>query len=272
MDHQKPAVIKAKNKLMKLLPRAAQAVSVSFQNPPYSPAKEKRSDQYGNHTKAHKTHIGKGFSGTLVPPEARRTSKNSSFVTHEPTSPKVSCMGTIKCKHMQNKKMVPVLSKEDKRRIAAAAASKVETTVAASPVVKEKKKSAIKSLFHHGRKSDVSYDRGCKTPSLAPEKAPGLGQMKRFASGRETFANFDWTNPTAQVAPEYYSDGERENHSDDEEEKREVIISFSAPILVNGVGNKNKNNNKCRGIELEPRKEINLWKRRTMAQPKPLVI
>jgi hypothetical protein len=65
----------------------------------------------------------------------------------------------------------------------------------------------------------------------------------------------------AQIAPmdrdhrNYYSDEER-GESDEEEE--EFMIPFSAPMMIGG------------GVPLQPRKEINLWKRRTMAPPRPL--
>ncbi|KAI4389998.1 hypothetical protein MLD38_002157 [Melastoma candidum] len=68
--------------------------------------------------------------------------------------------------------------------------------------------------------------------------APALGKMRRFASRRSSLSNFDWK---AQVAPE-------------EEEDR---IALSAPLGGVGTG-------------LMPKKEINLWKRRTTEPPRPL--
>uniref|UniRef100_A0A2N9GLH6 Uncharacterized protein n=1 Tax=Fagus sylvatica TaxID=28930 RepID=A0A2N9GLH6_FAGSY len=100
----------------------------------------------------------------------------------------------------------------------------------------------------------------CKPPADIDNRAPCLSQMKRFTSGRNSLGDFDWT---AEISPvehrdvrNYYSDEER-GESDEEEE--EVIIPFSAPMMMIGEG-----------VALQPRKEINLWKRRTMIPPKTL--
>ncbi|OAY22573.1 uncharacterized protein At1g76070 [Manihot esculenta] len=239
---------KSKNKILKFLPKAASAVY--FQNPAFSPGRDKRSD---NHFHRFKAHAGKGFSGPIVPmipDEVRRKPKNGSFDTQEPTSPKVSCMGQIKHK----KKMV------SNCKAAKRASPPRETKPASSPREVKKHGSTIKRLFTSGktterrRRSDASvYDK----QALSADRAPSLNQMKRFASGRDTFANFDWT--AHQIAPldsdqrDYCSDEEDRIHSDEEDE--EVIIPFSAPII---------------GGDLQPRKEVNLWKRRTMNPPKPL--
>ncbi|CAN0847917.1 Uncharacterized protein At1g76070 [Linum grandiflorum] len=91
--------------------------------------------------------------------------------------------------------------------------------------------------------------------------------MRRFASGHrpDGFGNFDWT---AQIAPiesdcRDYSDGEEEEeeeerggYSDDDDDT--VIAPFSTRIAD------------VEGMSLKPRKEVNLWKRRTMDPPRPL--
>ncbi|GFP98232.1 uncharacterized protein at1g76070 [Phtheirospermum japonicum] len=181
----------------------------------------------------------KGFSGpilSMIPAEARL--KPTKFeTTPEPTSPKVSCMGQIKHKNriISKKKHGP------------------------APELK-KKPSGVKKIFGAGRKADnkASVDYGNKPP--IPDRAPSLSQMRRFASGREsTLTNFDWA--TARIAPEDQDRGFcSEGYSDGEDD---VIIPFSAPILVAGAIAGGR-------LRLEPRKEINLWKRRTMAQPEPL--
>lgn len=251
---------KSKNKILKFLPRAASAVSVSFQNvPPFSPGRDRRSEIHLNKLK---NHAGRGFSGpiiSMIPDEARRKPKNGGFDSQEPTSPKVSCMGQIKHK----KKMI----KKAKRTNAPAPlppqkVKAVTTTTTTSPPREIKKHaSAIRRIFAGarkpaGRKSDASVDY---KPALSDDhEAPCLSQMNRFASGRNSLADFDWM---AQIAPvdrehrNYYSDEER-GESDEEEE--EVMIPFSAPMMMGG------------GVALQPRKEINLWKRRTMAPPRPL--
>ncbi|KAL6982649.1 hypothetical protein U1Q18_016036 [Sarracenia purpurea var. burkii] len=126
----------------------------------------------------------------------------------------------------------------------------------------KKKKSTIRNLFSGARRRDRRPAASAGMPPV-PERGPSLGQIKRFASGRNSLASFDWT---AQVAPggdgdhrDYYSDEESEG-----EEEREIRIPFSAPILVGGGGGEK--------VVLEPKKEINLWKRRTMAPPRPLQV
>ncbi|CAA3025105.1 uncharacterized protein At1g76070-like [Olea europaea var. sylvestris] len=217
---ENPLSTKSKNKILKFLPKAAQA-AVSFQNPPFSPGKDKLKPR---------------FSVSMIPAEARRRSKNSNFETQEPTSPKVSCMGQIKHKKKLSKKHLS-LPKGFKPALAPPPAPQLK-----------KNPSRIRNIFKPaaGRKSDASVDYN--KPPL-PDRAPCLSQMKRFASTRDTLANFDWTK--TQIAPE-----QGEFDSDEE-----GIIPFSAPIMVAGGGSM---------VALEPRKEINLWKRRTMVQPKPL--
>ncbi|PWA77469.1 hypothetical protein CTI12_AA224880 [Artemisia annua] len=91
--------------------------------------------------------------------------------------------------------------------------------------------------------------------------------MKRFSSGRDAFTNFEWTT---QVAPmdsargNYFTDDESDCERDDE-----IKIPSSAPVMAR---NKGVCDDFVRvgGVNLQPKKEINLWKRRTMAQPKPL--
>uniref|UniRef100_A0A5B6YUU1 Uncharacterized protein n=1 Tax=Davidia involucrata TaxID=16924 RepID=A0A5B6YUU1_DAVIN len=239
---------KSKMKLLKFLPKAASAVT--FQNPPFSPSKDKRCADNANKLK---THVGKGFSGpiiSIIPAEALRKTKNSSFEAQEPTSPKVSCMGQIKHKHKTkiNKKTKQIVS-----------LPKDFKPVVSSPTPSEAKKkpSNIQNIFSSakagGRKSDIFSSA---KPPLLPDRAPSLSQMKRFASGRDKLTSLDWA---AQIAP---VDSDHRNYFSDEEsegEEEEVIIPFSAPILVGGSG-----------VVLEPRKEVNLWKRRTTAQPRPL--
>ncbi|KAG5542489.1 hypothetical protein RHGRI_022136 [Rhododendron griersonianum] len=62
-------------------------------------------------------------------------------------------------------------------------------------------------------------------------------------------------------------DNDREYFSDEESEgeEEEVIIPFSAPIILVGDGGGGGGG----GVALEPKKEINLWKRRTMPQSRP---
>ncbi|XP_041021805.1 uncharacterized protein At1g76070-like [Juglans microcarpa x Juglans regia] len=254
---------KPKNKILKFLPRAASAVVVSFQNPPFSPSRDKRlSEIYTSKLKAAHHHAGRGFSGpiiSIIPHEARRKPKNgdtSSFETQEPTSPKVSCMGQIKHKKTIKKaKLIASLPRDHQLKAAVSSSS---------PRDLKKHASAIRRIFSTGaktgRKSDASAPADQKP---AHDRAPSLSQMKRFSSRRDSLPGFEWT---AQIMPidkvdhrNYYSDEEREQEEDQEEEEDQVIIPFSAPIMMVGGG-----------VPLQPRKEINLWKRRTMAPPIPL--
>ncbi|KAL4281333.1 hypothetical protein GQ457_03G037860 [Hibiscus cannabinus] len=174
----------------------------------------------------------KGFSGPMIPAESE------TLETQEPTSPKVSCMGQIK-----HKKSI----KKGKPK----ATNPVSESSSSGEVKKQASK--FRRIFSMGKPA--------KKPEHAPE-APCLGQMKRFASGREAFASFDWTTQIAPVEADhrrdYYSDDDAEERGDSDFEEEDVIIPFSAPITVGG------------GVPLQPRKEINIWKRRTMNPPRPL--
>ncbi|XP_076906632.1 uncharacterized protein At1g76070-like [Bidens hawaiensis] len=268
MEHQKQSG-KPINKILKYLPRATS--SVSFQNPQiYSPVKDKKPCE-----KPHKSNLGIGF--TVVPSSdthLNMKSRNGSpKLVFEPTSPRVSCMGQVKCKHYRKLAAAAAAANAAKT---ATKTNKFSRATSFTPVTsynkeedKEKvtksKKKGIKGLFSSRKKADAK-DNKSKTASYLP-KAPSLGNMKRFASGRDAFASFDWTT---QVTPldcaqrNYYTEDERDG-SDGEE----VMIPSSAPVMER---NKGVCDNFVRvgGVNLEPRKEINLWKRRTMAQPKPL--
>lgn len=240
---------KSKNKIMKFLPKAASMVR--FQHQPFSPSsRDKRSE---------KAHFGRGFSGPIIPmipAEARVRKLKSglprydSTTPQEPTSPKVSCMGQIKHKKK--------IHQSKKKSNSSVSPPKETKPASSSSKVLKKQTSTVRNFFHMGakKKPDSSLYDG-KPPM--PDRAPALSQMKRFASGRDTFANFDWT---AQVAPvdldhrKYFSD---EDRGDSEGEEEEVMIPFSAPMMIGGGK-----------IDLEPRKEVNLWKRRTMDPPRPL--
>lgn len=230
---------KKKITILKLLPKAAAAAAFILQNAhaPFSPSREKRLEHH------HKNHHHKGFTGPIIPViPAHQVSGRKS----EPGSPKISCMGQIK----QNKEKTLNLMRSS------------ENT---SPGKNQRKNITRKSMPNFGsmfggksklisgRKSDVTTENiVCKLP----DRAPCLSQMQRFASGREPLTNFDWRS--IQITPQderkYYTD-------DDDDDDDDEISPFSGPILLGRSRTT---------ICLEPRKEINLWKRRTMVQPKPL--
>ncbi|XP_030440913.1 uncharacterized protein At1g76070 [Syzygium oleosum] len=255
---------------------------VTFQNPPFSPtrdsnARSSTSELFGKISGTAKAHAKRGsFSGPivpLIPKEARlgRRFKNGGGADQdtpqEPTSPKVSCMGQIKHKNKNKNKK----KKKSEER------ARVDKPSSGSSRGEEKKPKwrNFGRIFSRARAERKSGSSGGTTESrgegeadsVSDERAPSLGQMRRFASSRNTLANFDWA---AQVAP--VDAAERSNcyadddDDDDDEEDRgrehgdggEARIPFSAPILVGG------------GVELKAKQEVNLWKRRTMAPPQPL--
>lgn len=258
---EKPAIAKSKIKFLMFLPKAVAAAS-KLPSHPFSP---------GNvNANKLKSHQNKGFSGpitSVVLEEARNKPKNSTFDAKEPTSPKISCMGQIKHKKKISSKRKNTASMSLPKEVVINnpySSFHAYSRNKPSAVEQKKKNSASGNIFNwgrSGRKSDASHERSEKLP----DRAPSLSHMKRFASGRNSFSNFDWT--AAQVAPEeqgnrrYYSDEEKGDSSEEEQED-DVIIPFSAPIRLGEVG--------PAAAPLEPRKEINLWKRRTLAQPKPL--
>lgn len=246
------AATKAKKKsFLHIIPKAAQAAAVSFQNIPFSPRRDKRADANAAHR--HKSH----FSGPImIPPAARGRSKTAE--APEPSSPKVSCIGQIKYKKALSSSCK---KKHDPRKIASFKVKKTKAIAVESSqaTATKKKATGIMKLFSGGRKSDAAVDQ-LRSP-VAGDSPPRLNQMRKFASSRDTLSNFDWT--AAQIAPaeehEHDDNDDGDFYSDDGED--DVIIPFSAPLIGAGAG---------AGLELEPRKEINLWKRRTMARPKPL--
>lgn len=241
---------KPRNSILRLLPKVAAAIR--FQNPPFSPGR----DNIITKLKPHAAANNKGFSGhsvCLIPHEARiRKAKNESFGAQEPTSPKVSCMGQIKHKKKDIKRSVSLPQDRPKPALL-------------SPRMVKRHASKLKKMFitaKLGKKSNASPVDDDKKPSLA-DKAPRLNQMKRFASGRDAFASFDWT---AQIAPEEADHGHDRNYHSEEESDREeeeeagTIIPFSAPMRMGGE------------IALKPRTEVNIWQRRTINPPRPLRI
>ncbi|KAG9151535.1 hypothetical protein Leryth_019745 [Lithospermum erythrorhizon] len=102
---------------------------------------------------------------------------------------------------------------------------------------------------------------GRKSSSSLAEKAPCLNQMKRFASCHGgVLSEFDWK--IAQIQGDDDMDRWKCNDQYSEEDEK---FHFSAPLIM--VGGRDD-----QVQELEPRKEVNLWRRRTIDQPKPLQI
>jgi hypothetical protein len=199
------------------------------------------------------------FSGpivSIVPPEARgkrRQPSGSGYRTPEPSSPKVSCIGQVKrCKS---------------KRAAAKVNPSCGKNGGACPLPPRPKRSLVKRvLFRRSRSRSSISSRSCKAglgngkgikgvvvattaPAPAPPPAPagGLGQMKRFTSGRAAFQDFDWREAQQTV-----------DH-DDYEEEDEGFVAHSAPLVLGGGV-----------VAAEPKKEVNLGRGRPVAPPTPL--
>lgn len=215
---------KLKSKFLRFLLHAASAVT--FKSPPaLSP---------------RKATAVRGSSGPIISiilKEVRRRPKNGSFDAREPTSPKVSCMGQVR-----NTK------KAGKPKLAL---PPLQSTMQVSfpTEAKEQQKQGIIEIFKVPKQGG-KVNGFCDKPTI-PERLPCLGQMKQFSSARGALANFDWRAHAVVVVPDC-QDGclyEEKDGMGGEEEK--VIIPFSAPLVMSG------------GVAVEPKKEVNLWKRRT---------
>lgn len=247
---EKAASTKSKNRFLKFLPKAAAA--------PFSPNKEKISAD-----KSQKSHMAPTKS--IVPADALRSkSRNPSFGAREPTSPKVSCMGQVKrkkklCSYINNNNNY-VLPPLDHLNLMVHNSKVVQSAGLEGDVKRKKKPLAIKNMFSRvpsgRRKSDAiattdNYVVGDHRASSSSSSC-SLSQMRRFSSSRTSLSNFDWT--VAQIAP---VDNEGENGCRD---KVKISSMCAAPRIIQ----------ECKEVSFEPRKEINLWKRRPMAQPRPL--
>ncbi|KAL8126380.1 uncharacterized protein At1g76070-like [Apium graveolens] len=242
----KAAPTKTKNLFLKFLSKAASA--------PFSPNKEKRSSQ--------KSHTGKGSKApitSIIPADALRSrSKNSSFGAREPTSPKISCMGTVKhrkklCSMLSSKNYVLPPLDQLNLMVMNHNNSKVVQSDIEGDVKKKKKPLAMKNMFSRvpsGRRK--SSDALAKTTDYVSDHRPSasstLSQMRRFSSSRTSLNNFDWT--ATQIAPV------------DNEGQKVKISTCTVPKVIL----------ECKQVNLEPRRDVNLWKRRPMAQPSPLQI
>ncbi|KAF5767265.1 hypothetical protein HanRHA438_Chr14g0632211 [Helianthus annuus] len=251
MDQQKSSA-KSKKTILRYLPGPTS--SVSFQNPSiYSPSRDKRSTD-----KPHKSNLGIGFSGPMVSmvlADTRRKVKinHDHIPVYEPTSPRVSCMGTVKCKNKKNKPQKPV-NRPPTNKVLRLTSATPESPTNNDHKKESKKKLGFKKIF--GGITPSRSDSGKKN-----SEAPSLGAMKRFSSGRDKLSNIDWTK---EVAARRYD-------SDEESDDERVVVPSSAPVIIRNSLGFDDNIVRIAGLNhVEPRNEINLWKRRTMQQPKPL--
>ncbi|KAG2303384.1 hypothetical protein Bca4012_062148 [Brassica carinata] len=240
-------------KLSKMFPKA---LSIGHSAAPFSPARD-----YRHHRTISTASRGYFFSSPITPlpptsARARRRTKSNGAIA-EPTSPKVSCIGQIK------------LAKSKCPEKNTRAPKNLET--ASSPsLVKEEGRggwSKLKRLFSTGRNpsrksSSTASAAVIEHPVVAVEAvaAPSLGNMKKFATCRESLGEFDWRVEMKRQEEESRSDHRRGYSSDDKEEVIPCSVIMPLP--------------QREGLSLCPRQksEVNLWERRTMDRPKPLKV
>ncbi|VFQ74884.1 unnamed protein product [Cuscuta campestris] len=235
--------------ILKLVPRS---VATSFQNLPAAafilgggrdmrPAAATADHHHHHHhlIKTANPNHRRGFSGAIVRAEGGRQSGFTGANAHhhhgEPCSPKVSCMGQLK----QNSSISSKKKKKKKDKdlvIIGSVATEKSSPAAARRVV---------SPLHGRRWSDASA--ADKAPPPLP---PSLGQMKRFASSRETLRSYCSDNDDYECCPSSHH----------------LPQIASLPSSIDDVVLPN-NDVVLRIGETTPRKEINLWKRRIMMMP-----
>ncbi|XP_074563397.1 uncharacterized protein At1g76070-like [Curcuma longa] len=218
---------------------------------------KRRSFAGDSNAHAHLLQNRRGFSGpivSIVPVEARRKGKygvGAGGGFEEPTSPKVTCMGQVKLRKMRCNS-----NRKAKSQPPAPAAAKSNRRRGASLL--------LGRMFRPRRREAASVSASSDEKEIlrsniipAPAPAPALGKMRQFASGRDTLRDFDWRKMVAEgEGTASTSFGEEEYYDEDDE----VLVAHSAPLIVGSGG----------VVALEPKKEVNLWKRRTMPAPNPL--
>lgn len=210
--------------------------------------------------------VASAFSGpiaAIIPKDARRTKNADNSDAQEPASPKVSCIGQIKHESRKSTSKPPQPpqrkkpeSSNEKIRLERKKSTRKHESFNEKGLARKKSTRKHQS-FDEKRLKRQEEPRKEKKPSALqgmfrrkvrpgrPLAAPGVGAMKRYASGRGSLSDFDWR--TVAVEPQ------------EEVEEEEVIIPHSAPILMGGGV-----------VAVEKRTEVNLWKRRTLAAPVPL--
>jgi hypothetical protein len=197
------------------------------------------------------------FSGPIVPPEARgKRRQPSGYRTPEPSSPKVSCIGQVK--RSKSKKAAAKVRPPSScgknggacplpPRPAAERCRPNGSLVKRVLFRRSRPRSGSRSSRDGFSNGKVSTSGVATAPTPAPPAPGGLGQMKRFTSGRAAFQDFDWREAEAKVV-----------HGDQEEEDV-GFVAHSAPLVLGGGV-----------VAAEPKKEVNLWRRRPIAPLTPL--
>lgn len=261
---EKAAVVKSKNRFLKMFPKAA-AVAVTFQKIPFSPNKEKRSSGKSK-SKGSSGASGGATMISIVPVDALH-SRPRNLSLREPTSPKVSCMGQVKHKkklcslintnYTYQDSVLPPLDhlsrmvrNHDNSKQAQQKPPALKSVKSFGDVKKKKKPLAIKNMFSRvpsGRRS--KSDATIHAPDDHRASSCSSSQMRRVSSGRNSLSNIDRT--TVEEVADNFEKGR---------EEVKLGISIAAPRIIQ----------ECKVVSLEPRIEVNLWKRRTMAQPSTL--
>ena len=125
----------------------------------------------------------------MIPKEAPRKSKNGSSDAREPASPKVSCMGKIKCKKKKKETVgKPKLASPPPQAFTEEV--KIRKLLVMLQVLKGTKR---------GLKSDVS-----DAEAEIAESVPSLSQMKQFSRACGTLSDFDWRTGAGCVSNPLY--------------------------------------------------------------------
>ncbi|KAJ6802317.1 uncharacterized protein M6B38_194680 [Iris pallida] len=228
-------------KILKFLPKAA-----SFSIPNHNSSSNKSSKHM--------------FSGPIVPmiPEhcRRKSSGMLEEEEEEPTSPKVSCIGQVnnnkKSSNSRRKKKMMKLKKEKEEELLVTRKEEEQRKKKAKEA--PKRTSSIGGMFWRSKAAKPA--RRLDVHDSSDDEAvaaPGIGRMRSYASGRETLKDFDWRT-IVQNNDELVVEEE-------EKEAEEQMVPHSAPILVGGGA-----------VALEPKKEMNIWRRRTITPPVPLQV
>ncbi|OIV89237.1 hypothetical protein TanjilG_24387 [Lupinus angustifolius] len=242
MENKQPKL--KNNILLKIIPEAAAAMSATFHNSPFTPDRDHKLRSVHNKTKCYKG--TKGFSGAMIPQEARRRRNNDDDVeTHEPISPKISCIGQIKQKKTHTEKV--------KTKTTSLSTSHINIEMCEvdsddceidTEVIKKKHhlKNKFQTMFCHAAKPKTGSRKKLSSNLPVVGKgfnysnddtvsniAPSTGDMKRFGSGRETFTNFDWRS---QIVPEEMD--QRDCLTDVKEENDDDDVINPEPVLVRG--------------------------------------
>lgn len=265
----------AASAIMGCFPRTSALISASYPIAPFSPGRDmKRPSDYS--ARGRPNCHARGFSGPLIsiiPQEAREKKKDNEFESHEPTSPKVSCIGQVKLKKIKCQAKVRPNGREKGKdqhgnRPPMLRTKEIESEPC-SP--REAKASKLKKLLHMSReKKPAERPVSGAEPTAAAVQVPKLGQLKRFTSGRDQGASLENIYRDSIRGDEEYNgdvrrsawdDLEVENrkHESRNQEKLSVLIAHSGPLLREPLPKPTKAN-------AQP-SEINLWKRRSVAPP-----